>query len=311
MGTTLPAETSVLGRRLLKPAVARANVDNYWILVIPTIVVVAVGFWAPLAYAAWLSLRDFNLLRGTDRLIGLGNYIRILSNAEFFAVVMRTFCYVAVVTALDFVFGFAQALLVYELESKLARVVRGVFLFPILLIPSASAMFWRMIMYGPPNVQFLRMFGLQNVIGPPLSEPTLAMVAIVITSFWAWSPWAFLLLLGGLESLDPSPMEAARVDGVSYRQIVWHIILPLMKPVIFATLSFKAVDSFLTFSFVWLMTEGGPGKSTHLLSTYVYQQAFRFLNYGYGSAMAMMMVAISGILSVVAVHYWQNAQERS
>jgi ABC-type sugar transport system permease subunit len=152
------------------------------------------------------------------------------------------------------------------------------------------------------------MFGLEDVFGPPLSSPTFALVAIIVTSWWAWSPWAFLLLLGGLESLDPSPMEAARVDGASYRQVVWHVILPMMKPVIFATLSFKAVDSFLTFSFVWLMTQGGPGKSTHLLSTYVYEQAFRFLDYGYGSAMALVMVAISAVLSFIAVYYWQKAQ---
>lgn len=291
-----------------KLALAGTRTDNaYWYFVLPALIVVAIFFVGPLGFASWLSFREFNLIRNTNTFVGLDNYARVFTDVGFLLALARTIAYVGIVTFVDFIFGFAQALLLFGLSVRFARFFRGVFLLPILLIPSASAMFWRMVMYAPPNVQILRIFGLDGVVPPLLSDPQLAFWGIILTVWWAWSPWVFLLLLGGLESLDRAPIEAARIDGAPYFRIVWHVILPLMRPVIFVTLSFKAVDSFLSFPFVWLMTQGGPGQSTHLLSTFIYEKAFHFLDYGYGSAMAITMLLISGIISIVAVIYWQRA----
>lgn len=280
----------------------------YWLFVAPALLAIGAFVIAPIGYAAWLSLKNFNLILGTDSFAGLANYKRVFTDPAFLTVTLRTFLYVAVVTSIDFTFGFSQALLLYELSPGIARIFRGIFLLPILLIPSASAMFWRMIMYGPPNVEFLRMFGLTSVLPPPLSTSKLAFWGIIVTVWWAWSPWVFLLLSGGLESLDQTPIEAAKLDGASYLGIVRYIILPMMRPVIFVTMSFKAVDSFLSFPFIWLMTQGGPGNSTHLLSTYIYNEAFHFLDYGYGSAMAIVMLVMSGVLAWLAASYWQRTQ---
>ena len=112
------------------------------------------------------------------------------------------------------------------------------------------------------------------------------------------SPWVFILFSTGLDQLDRSVLEASMVDGASYWQRLRTIIFPLMRPVIFVTLSFKALDSFLSFPFVWVLTQGGPGNSTHILSTFIYQQAFNLLDYGNGSAMAIVMLLISGVISV-------------
>jgi ABC-type sugar transport system permease subunit len=165
-------------------------------------------------------------------------------------------------------------------------------------------------MWAPPNEQFLRALHLDGLIDPPLGNPDLALWAIIITVIWAWSPWVFLLLSGGLDYLDRSVLEASMVDGASYFQRLRKVILPLMRPVIFVTLSFKAVDSFLSFPFVWVMTQGGPQGSTHLMSTYIYEQAFKFLNYGFGSALAIVMLLISSLLSIGSVLYWQRTQNK-
>jgi ABC-type sugar transport system permease subunit len=177
---------------------------------------------------------------------------------------------------------------------------------PILIIPTASAVFWRTIMYSP-NGQFLRVLGLNHILSPPLGDPKLAFWAIIITVIWAWSPWVFLLLSAGLDRIPRDIIEAAMVDGASYFARLRLIILPLMKPTIFVTLSFKAIDSFLSFPFVWVMTQGGPGGSTHLLSTYIYRTAFSLLNYGLGSAMSVVMLVISGVLSTVVVLLWNRS----
>ncbi len=240
----------------------------YWLFVLPAGAAVFVLIGVPLAYAVGLSFRNFNLLLGTDSPAGLSNYVRALTqDPEFYVALLRTFAYVAVVVSLDFALGFTQALLLHGLTPRLTSFFRGLFLLPILVIPAASATFWRLIMFGAPNVEVYRALGIYGLIPPPLGDLTLAFPAIILTVWWAWSPWVFLLLLGGLEGLDQQVIEAAEVDGASYLQLVRRMILPMMKPVIFVTLAFKAVDSFLVFDFVWIMTGGGPGNASQVVST--------------------------------------------
>lgn len=286
----------------------RLGRPNYWLFLAPAAIVVIALIVVPLGYAVYLSLRHYDLQRGVDEFVGLRNFVEILSGGdrEFIASLLRTLLYVVVVVAADFVLGFTQALLLFSMRPRVAKFYRMVFMLPILIIPTASAVFWRTTMWSPPNQQFLRTLGLDGIIEPPLGSTNLAFWAIIVTVVWAWSPWVFLLLSGGLDSLDRNLIDAASVDGASYLQRLRHIILPLMKPVIFVTLSFKAVDSFLSFPFVWVMTQGGPGGSTHLMSTYIYEQAFNFLNYGFGSALAVVMLLISSALSVGAVLYWNR-----
>jgi ABC-type sugar transport system permease subunit len=278
----------------------------YWLFVVPALVCVVLFVVLPLAYAVWLSLRNYNLQFGTNRFIGLANYTRALADTDFHFAFGRTLLYVVVVVTADFVIGFSQALLLYRLSSGWSRALRGVFMLPILLIPSAAAMLWRMVMYNPPFQEFNRVLGLPESFSI-LAQPNTAFWGIVLTVIWAWSPWVFLLLLGGLESLDTAPLEAAALDGASFWRTVWDIILPMMRPVIFVTLGFKAIDSFLTFPFPWVMTEGGPAGSSHVLSTYIYENAFKFLNYGYGSALALLMLLAGAAVSTVGIVFaWRK-----
>jgi ABC-type sugar transport system permease subunit len=115
-----------------------------------------------------------------------------------------------------------------------------------------------------------------------------------------------LLFSTGLEAIDKNILDASMVDGTSYFQRLRFIIMPIMRPVIFVTLAFKAIDSFLSFPFIWLITQGGPGGSTHLVSSYIYQKAFAFLNYGAGSALAIVLLFLSSSLSLIAVLVWRR-----
>ena len=299
----------VTGESVRKGSSAKET-RHYWWFVLPAGIAVLVLFVLPVVYVLWLSMRNYNLLIGTNSFVGLDNFVRALTtDGHFLESIARTVLYVILVVGIDFVVGMIQALLVYELAPRLRKVVRTIFLLPVLLIPAASAVFWRMVMYGPPNEQILRIFGLEGSVPPPLSTPTTAFLAIVVTVIWAWSPWVFLLLSGGLDGVDRSVLEASEVDGAGYFRRLFSIILPMMKPVIFVALSFKAVDSFLSFPFVWIMTQGGPGGSTHLVSTYIYERAFQFLDYGYGAAMAVILLVISAVLSIFAATYWARTQK--
>ncbi|MCU1441553.1 MAG: hypothetical protein JWP85_2550 [Rhodoglobus sp.] len=281
---------------------------NYWWFLVPAMIGVFALIAVPIGFTLYFSLRNFNLQLGSDSFTGIDNYIRLLTgrNADFIAALGRTLVYVVVVIAVDFVLAMSQALLLFSMHAGWAKFWRAIFILPILIIPTASAVFWRNVMYAPHNGEFLKTLGLSDIISPPLGDPQLAFWAIIITVVWAWSPWVFILLSAGLDQIDKSILEASMVDGASYFQRLRTIILPLMKPVIFVTLSFKALDSFLAFPFVWIMTMGGPGNSTHVLSTYIYQQAFTLLDYGNGSAMAIVMLVISGALSIFAISIWQR-----
>jgi ABC-type sugar transport system permease subunit len=275
---------------------------GYWLFALPALLTVAVFVVVPLAYAFALSLRDFSLLRLTDRFVGFANYARILGDHGFARALLHTALYVGAVVGADFVYGFTVALVLYELSPPWARVFRGVFMLPILLIPVAAAGLWRYVMFAPPSAVFNRLLGLPSTVDV-LASGTTALWAVILAAIWGWSPFVLLLLLGGLEGLPREPLEAAELDGVTYLQKVWYIILPMMRPIVFVTLSYKAMDSFLSFTYPWVMTEGGPAGASHLLSTYIYEQSFKFLDYGYGSAMALVMMAVAFASAIGAVAY--------
>ncbi len=281
---------------------ASREARDYWLFAMPALVTVAIFVALPLTYAFSLSLRDFSLLRITDRFVGLANYARIVSDPSFFLALRNTVLYVAVVVGADFVYGFVLALMLYDLPVRWARFFRGVYMLPILLIPVAAATLWRYVMFSPPYAVLNRLVDLP-LTSNVLANREAALWAVVSVAIWGWAPFVLLLLLGGLEGLPREPLEAAEIDGVTYVQKVWYVILPMMRPIIFVTLSYKAMDSFLSFTYPWVMTEGGPAGASHLLSTYIYEQSFKFLDYGYGSAMAMVMMLLAFATSIGAVRY--------
>jgi ABC-type sugar transport system permease subunit len=193
-----------------------------------------------------------------------------------------------------------MALVVSRLRPALAYVMRAVILLPMMVIPVAVAVLWRNVIFNPPYEVFNRIFGLQ---GSVLANPRTALWGIILTAVWGFFPMVFLLLSAGLDALPKAPLEAAEIDGASFPRVVWHVVLPLLRPVIFVTVTMKAIDSFLTFPFAWIMTEGGPGGASHLLSTYIYTRSFANMDYGYGASLAIFMVCCSATLSFGLVAY--------
>lgn len=294
--TSSPRQLRILGKH------------HYWFLAMPALIIIFIGMVLPLVYTLYLSLRNFDLMNGKNEFTGFGNYVKAITDSGFIDSMGRTILYVGIVIILDFVIGFSQALLVYVLKPKIGRILKILFLMPILLMPTAAAMFWRVIMYGPPNQIFNHLLGI-NLSFAMLSSPKSAFIGIIITVVWAWSPLVFLLLSGGLSSLPNEPLEAAKIDGCNFRQTTIYHIIPMLKPIIIITISLKAVESFLSFPFPWVMTQGGPANSTHLLSTYIYDNSFNHLNYGYGAAMSIIMMVIGLILSSGVIYYvWRNQQ---
>jgi len=184
-----------------------------------------------------------------------------------------------------------------------AKLLSGIILIPMLLIPTSAATLWQ-FMYHPSLGIFNKLLKLIGLSGKAwLSETSTVLSAIIFTDIWSWTPWMFLILYAGLQSLNESILEAAKVEGATYLQSLWYMIIPMMKEIIFTALLLKGISTFSTFGYVQVMTQGGPGGASHILSTYVYKMSFMLLDYGKGSAYAIIVLVLSIILSIPIVIY--------
>jgi multiple sugar transport system permease protein len=275
------------------------RLDLGWRLIAvgPTVLFLLVFTVVPIALMLVMSFHDVRWEGGaaiwTYR--GLANYAELGRNPFYAAALRNTFIFVVAAVLVEMVLGFALALLV-------SRLVRGrtaflaVFLLPILIPAIVIGAIWK-LMYNYD-------FGLFNdfvaLLGLPrqdwLGDANLALASVVLVDVWHWTSFCFLLLLAGLESLPQDVHEAAKLDGANLWQELRHVTLPLMWPVILVTLVTRTLLAFKVFDEVYLLTQGGPGTATEVLSFTVFRVFFDDDREGFGSAMS-----ISIILMVIAL----------
>ena len=269
-------------------------------LTIPSIVVTIVLLAIPIAYGVYLSFTNLDIIRRTNDFIGLKNYIKAFTDAALYMSIFRNIIYVVIVVIFNFLIGFFMAFICYQ-KFIGNKVLRFIIILPMLLIPTAAAVLWRFLYnYDIGLINSLLTTMNLSRIGWLIS-PKFALLSVILTDIWAWTPWMFLILLAGMENLDKQVLEAANIDGASQFQVVKNIMLPIMSPIITIAISLKAIETFRTFDYVWVMTSGGPGGSSDITSTFIYKQAFKHLQYGYSSALSIIVMAILAILTIFIV----------
>jgi multiple sugar transport system permease protein len=228
--------------------------------------------------------------------VGLDNYAVLAGDSFFRIATWNTILFTLMATAAEIGLGLVLALLV-------ARNFPGRFLvIPTLIAPFVLS---TMVVTAIWSAWFHYDFGfLNNTLraahlppAPWLFDPDIALFSIVLVDVWQTTPLTFLILLAGLQSIQPELYEAARLDGASPRQIFMRITLPLLMPHILLAGLLRSVDSFKIFDKVYALTGGGPGQATETLSMYVYRQGFKFFDVGIASAAAVVMVMVAGLLA--------------
>ncbi|MBG6085054.1 carbohydrate ABC transporter permease [Zhihengliuella flava] len=197
-------------------------------------------------------------------------------------------------------FGGASVSLGLFLAVLLNKPGRGIGLYraavylPMVFSLAVTGLFWR-VLYSPDGlVNFsLSAIGLGGLERQWLADPEVALYAVLIAAVWRQVGYIMVLYLAGLKGVDPSLEEAAAVDGAGRWQRFTRIVLPQMKGVSAVVFAVTVIDSLRTFDIVWAMTRGGPYNSTHLLSTYMFEQGFSLVNLGYGSAIAVVIFALA------------------
>jgi multiple sugar transport system permease protein len=197
--------------------------------------------------------------------------------------------------------------LILNREFRGARWARTAFLLPMVATPVATSLVW-MMMFNPTLGILNYFLGLVGL--PPslwVADPRLTIISLVVVDIWHFAPFAMLILLAGLRSLPPEPFESAMIDGASRWQIFWRVTVPLLLPVLSVVLIFRTIDALKVFDIIWVITAGGPGFSSETLYVYAYNQAFKYLDIGYGSAVIVLFTLVVAAASVL----WVRARDRA
>ncbi|WP_158818901.1 carbohydrate ABC transporter permease [Methylocapsa sp. S129] len=260
----------------------------------------AVGY--PLVDAVTTSLYRWNLISGHKRWYGLQNYIDIAQDPGTARVAIVTALYSGLSVVLELALGFALALIFREGLSRRLRGFAGlrvILCVPIVIAPLIWAFYFRS-MYSPQFGAFnvvLGWFGAAPVAW--VNSPALALYSLVVADVWQWAPFMFAVILAGMLTLPGDVVEAARVDGASWTQVLWWIELPLLQPILLVAVLLRLIDSIKNIDLILVITQGGPGTSTEILNFFAYRTSFQDFQIGRGAALAVIVLALILVLVIV------------
>lgn len=285
----------------MKSGVVRAHRRKIagYTLIAPACILLIITFAVPLIYAFLISISDSNaIIDNHFSYVGFDNYLSILKSSKFQSALIHTCFFVITTILLELIIGFCIALLLYR-EITGSRVFRLIFAVPLMVAPVVSGLQWRWLFadqYGIINY-LLNLLG----IDAPLwfTGSSTAWITIIISNLWLATPFVILVLLAGLGGLSEELHEAASIDGANKRQIFWKVILPQLKPTILVILVIRLTDAFRIYDLVYILTGGGPGGATEVLSTYIYKRIFTDWKFGQGAAASFLVMLIICILSLI------------
>ena len=274
---------------------------NYLIFMVPSIVPLLLTVVAPMVYSFVLSFTNADLkYRGIGDFVGISNYIHVLSDTYFRGSIATTFIFSFVVVAIEFVIGFGIALLL-NTNIKGKNIFFSIIIVPMMITPIAVGLCWRLLLHNTLGIVnwLLRTIGLGGHAW--LGDTKTALATVMFIDIWQQVSYMVLVLLAGLVSLPTEPYEAARIDGASNRQCFRYLTLPMMAPTFSVALLLRLITAFKTYDLIYVLTKGGPGTSTEVISYHIYRQAFTYLKTGNASAMSFILVIILLPLAYLAI----------
>lgn len=253
---------------------------------------------APLVYLFWNSLHRLDMsMPWLSGFAGLANFAKMDGDPRFWNALWLTLVYTGSTVVLQVVVGLSLALLVLQIP-KGQGLLRVAAILPIVLAPVVVGLFWRTLVLAPD-------FGLVDLVTRSLGlgshnwlgDPQLALISVIAIHTWQWTPFAFLVLLATLATLPPDLYEAARLDRAGAWQRFRHLTLPLIRPAVVMVVILRTMTALSAFAAIFAATGGGPGSATEILNLYAYRTSFTELNLGYGSALAIVLLAITMAVS--------------
>lgn len=253
-------------------------------------------------------------ITGDKTFVGLENYIRAFTAGGFLKQLKNTLLYIVIAVSIETAIGLLFALF-FELNYKGSKMIRSLMMAPLMIAPLVAGLTWKLMMsssFGIVN-ELLAKIGIlsssRDILW--LADEKWSLLACCIADIWLTTPFMMLMILAGLQGLDSSMLEAAKMDGASLLQQVFSIKLPVIKPVLLTALSVRIIDAARTFDIIWAMTEGGPNSSSETLSIIIYKTLTRYNDVGYASAMAVVFIAVLVIFTLVFMQSLWNPKKKN
>jgi multiple sugar transport system permease protein len=269
-------------------------------LVTPALAVTILIIFFPIIQTATMSLFNYVIWKPKDnRFIGLGNYLQALKDEVFWISLKNTLIWIVGVISLQLLLGFATALLLNR-DFKWRGLARSLILIPWVTPSVITALMWRWMYDGNNGVinDLLVRIGLLKSYFPWLANSSTALPAIMIALMWQGFPFFAIMILAGLQAIPKSLYEAAEVDGATTWQQFARITLPMLVPILFTSILLRIIWVANSMDVIYVMTGGGPGYATHTLPVYSFIRAYKALDFGYASTIAIFLTFL--LIAIVA-----------
>jgi multiple sugar transport system permease protein len=274
-----------------------------WITLLLIIVV-------PLIVAAYFSFSDMNLARAglNFRFTGLENYRSILVDRRFWFSFRITVIFIFWVVGIELIAGTIIAVLLNTIMFG-RRLFMSLIMVPMMLAPLVVGLTWTFLL----NPQFGAGTWLIQELNIPLprailSDLRFALPAVIFADVWEWTPFMVLVVLSGLQTVPVTLLDAARVDGASYWQQVWHVMLPIIRPILIIGAFLRSVDAFRIFDIPYILTGGGPGSATEIIDLFTYRLAFKSWDMGKGMTVGIILFILNVLLSLILYRWMPQAE---
>ncbi|MDD3174218.1 MAG: sugar ABC transporter permease [Herbinix sp.] len=290
-----------MGKKMKKHnSMISTEARDAWLMMAPALIILLIVAVYPIIRSFWLSLHEMIL---TDPgsgypFIGLKNYIKIFQDRKAVNSIIFTLKFTITTVSLELLIGFAAALIMNK-AFRGKGLVRAAILIPWAIPTTVSALMWKFIyndQYGLFNDVLYRL-GVIDSYKAWLSTSDGSFMALVITDVWKTAPYMALLILAGLQMVSESLYESAKIDGAGVVKRFYYITLPMVKNTVIVALLFRTLDAFRVFDLISVMT-GGANK-TESIAIYSYKNLMKFLDFGYGSALAVLIFIVVFIISLI------------
>jgi multiple sugar transport system permease protein len=279
--------------------------NSYIPFVIPGLGLLFLLVFLPILQSIYASFtQEAQIPTNSAEFVGLAHYLWLFSQDSFWTSLKLAAVFTLVSTFFEILIALGVSLYLYFLKP-IPRIFEILLILPMFVLPVVSGLTFRYI-YDPNSGPLSYLFERLSMDPiAPLSDSFWAFWAIILQDIWRMWPFVFLIIYAGLKSLPKSSQEAARIDGAGTKDIIFHILLPALKPTILVAIGLKVTESLKVFTEVYVMTGGGPGDSTSLLSIYVVKQAFHFFRIGPASAASVILLLL-GISLAIGITKLQN-----
>jgi len=265
----------------------------------PSIVLMLLLIFVPIGYSLYLSLYDTSLTNPTPVFLGLKGFASVFQNHDALTAIRNSFVWTILVALFQFALGLGTAL-VLNRAFRLRWLARGVVIIPWVIPGVVAGMVWRLVydaQFGFLDTLLARL-GITAAHIDWLGLPGLAMFSVVLAAIWKGFGFSMLMYLAALQTVPPSLYESAQMDGADGAQRFFHITVPHIGSVVRTTVLLTAIWTFNYFEIIWVMTGGGPIRSTHIAPTYIYELAFMNFNFGNASRFAVLSFLLVSVASI-------------